>query len=83
MTVNRRVTRSHWLGGDSRPSLIGIRSGAAFVGTRKLRGEEERAEIVERVHRDPVFESEITPRLTIDPRPARSRQHIRPPIQEE
>lgn len=35
----------------------------AFVWIRKFRDEREREEIVARVHRDPVFESEIRPRI--------------------
>jgi NIPSNAP len=33
----------------------------AFIWIRRFRSEEERAEIVERVHRDPLFDSEIKP----------------------
>jgi exosome complex RNA-binding protein Csl4 len=35
----------------------------AFVWIRKFRDEEQREEVVARVHQDPVFESEIRPRL--------------------
>ncbi|MGW4944062.1 NIPSNAP family protein [Actinoplanes sp. NPDC004185] len=35
----------------------------AFVWIRKFRDAEEREEIVARVHRDPLFEAEIRPRL--------------------
>jgi hypothetical protein len=35
----------------------------SFVWIRKFGSEDERTEIVERVHQDPVFESELTPRL--------------------
>ena len=35
----------------------------AFVWIRKFRDDEERAEVVERVHQNPLFESRIRPRL--------------------
>jgi hypothetical protein len=35
----------------------------AFVWIRRFGTDEEREEIVERVHRDPLFESEIKPRF--------------------
>ncbi|GAA3926087.1 NIPSNAP family protein [Amorphoplanes auranticolor] len=35
----------------------------AFVWIRQFRDEEEREEVIARVHRDPVFGSEIRPRL--------------------
>ncbi|MEV6633631.1 hypothetical protein AB0M54_23060 [Actinoplanes sp. NPDC051470] len=35
----------------------------AFIWIRGFRSDEERAEVVARVHRDPLFESEIKPRL--------------------
>ena len=34
----------------------------AFLWIRRFRSEEERAEVVERVHRDPRFDAEIRPR---------------------
>jgi hypothetical protein len=34
-----------------------------FVWIRRFHSDEEQQEIVERVHRDPLFESEIKPRL--------------------
>jgi len=34
-----------------------------FVWIRRFDSDEERQEVVERVHRDPLFESEIRPRL--------------------
>ncbi|GIJ48885.1 NIPSNAP family protein [Virgisporangium aliadipatigenens] len=35
----------------------------AFVWIRQFRSDQERREIVERVHRDPLFESDVRPRL--------------------
>ncbi|MFG1610334.1 NIPSNAP family protein [Actinoplanes sp. NPDC049265] len=35
----------------------------AFVWIRRFGSEEERAEIVDRVHRDPAFEADVVPRL--------------------
>jgi hypothetical protein len=35
----------------------------AFIWIRRFRGEEERAEVVERVHQDPLFDAEIRPAM--------------------
>ena len=35
----------------------------AFIWIRRFRDEKERAEVVERVHRDPIFNAEVRPRL--------------------
>jgi hypothetical protein len=35
----------------------------AFIWIRRFRSEEERAEVVERVHRDPLFDAEIGPAM--------------------
>lgn len=62
--MEERVIPVHEAGGMT---VVGAFTDAddedAFVWIRRFRDEREREEIVARVHRDPVFESEIVPRL--------------------